>query len=115
MKTEKGKNAVGFNKKYAQIPVEEWAEFKAHMAQVVSTLEYEANEKLTHTPAPTFGDSMVSGTWRIEYAPNDSDVWSRASESNFTTEAAALKWIGARVFTGGRCRVVPNTEYSAHR
>lgn len=24
MKTEKGKNAVGFNKKYAQIPVEEW-------------------------------------------------------------------------------------------
>ena len=24
MKTEKGKNAVGFNKKYAQIPVEDW-------------------------------------------------------------------------------------------
>lgn len=29
MKTEKGKNAVGFNKKYAQISVEEWEAMKS--------------------------------------------------------------------------------------
>jgi hypothetical protein len=29
LRTEKGKNAVGFNKKYAQIPVEEWVRIQA--------------------------------------------------------------------------------------
>lgn len=29
MRTEKGKDAVGFNKKYAQIPVEDWTRIKA--------------------------------------------------------------------------------------
>lgn len=32
MKTEKGKDAVGFNKKYAQIPVAEWEALKAQAA-----------------------------------------------------------------------------------
>lgn len=34
MKTEKGKNAVGFNKKYAQIPVEDWDTFQRDVAKV---------------------------------------------------------------------------------
>jgi hypothetical protein len=29
MKTEKGKNAVGYNKKYAQIPTEEWEKIRS--------------------------------------------------------------------------------------
>jgi hypothetical protein len=29
LRTEKGKDAVGFNKKYAQIPIEEWQKMKA--------------------------------------------------------------------------------------
>lgn len=39
MKTEKGKNAVGFNKKYAQIPVEEWENVKALVAALDKNFE----------------------------------------------------------------------------
>ncbi len=35
MKTEKGKNAVGYNKKYAQIPVEEWEGLKASLSAAI--------------------------------------------------------------------------------
>ncbi len=34
LKTEKGKSAVGANKKYAQIPCEEWAALKAEVARL---------------------------------------------------------------------------------
>jgi hypothetical protein len=49
MKTEKGKNAVGFNKKYAQIPVEEWLA----MTQAVNTSkmrEADLEQKLAALP-----------------------------------------------------------------
>ena len=39
MKTEKGKNAVGFNKKYAQIPVEEWDAMKRYAPITASDWE----------------------------------------------------------------------------
>ena len=39
LKTEKGKSAVGANKKYAQIPVEEYAQLKADVARAVTLSE----------------------------------------------------------------------------
>ena len=39
MKTEKGKNAVGYNKKYAQIPVEEYAAVQARLKQLKQDIE----------------------------------------------------------------------------
>jgi len=59
MKTEKGKNAVGYNKKYAQIPVEDWEQFQknvitvtkisAETLKVVNTLP--TKEEFEHTKA----------------------------------------------------------------
>lgn len=67
MKTEKGKNAVGYNKKYAQIPVEEWASMKAkieraeNLAEQAHTAAFDGVPVAAISAAKINGETVISG------------------------------------------------------
>ena len=54
LKTEKGKDAVGFNKKYAQIPIEEWEELQQRVtAYIVDAARKDEQIKIALSGLPT--------------------------------------------------------------
>lgn len=133
LRTEKGKDAVGFNKKYAQIPVEDWEYFCSFLSQLRARTDLDTTFGLPHpivgpdivsmaqkvqaladTTAPkeetaSVGNLLESGTFRIE--ATFGSVWKRLFDTNFTTKEAAEQFISKRGYTGeevSQIRVVPN-------
>ncbi len=101
MKTEKCKDAVGFNKKYAQIPVEQWAEIQLRLLALEDITEKQEAEKVP-------GDNMTTGTFRVEQRKELSDEWVRAFGGNFTSEGLAKNCIDMRGRKDYFYRILPN-------
>jgi hypothetical protein len=98
LRTEKGKDAVGANKRYAQIPNEEWARVK----QIIQAL---ADTTPPKEEATTASQTLESGTFRVEYI-NDG---SRVFQANFTSKEAAERVLD-HAFGNSQenIRIVPN-------
>jgi hypothetical protein len=75
MKTEKGKNAVGYNKKYAQIPIDEWQSVKDKILGGTDSFEPTTSgatvpEKVVATGFPYFPGWGVNSVGSAQVLPD---------------------------------------------